>query len=65
MLCFVVIHTIVVVVVVEDEPDRVRLLTLSPLCVYRWVVKLKQNGSNIAACMIIFLPHAVRHGSTR
>ena len=43
ILCFVVTHTnTLVVVVVEDEPDRVRLLSLSPLWVYHWVVKLNQ-----------------------
>ena len=38
-LCFVVTPTIAVVVA-EDEPDRVRLLSLSPFWVYHWVVKL-------------------------
>ena len=66
-------HTIVVVVIVvvaEEEPDRLicRLLSLSPLWVYHWVIKQVQlyrlnkileyeadNASNLPGCMITFL----------
>lgn len=73
IFCFVVTHTIVAVVIVvvaEEEPDRLicRLLFLSPLWVYHWVIKLDQlyrlnkileyeadNASNLTGCMITFL----------
>ena len=73
IFCFVVTHTIVVVMIVvvaEEEPDRLicRLLSLSPLWVYHWVIKLVQlyrlnkilqyeagNASNLPGYMITFL----------